>query len=93
MKNITVSIDDETHRAARIRAERLGTSIPALVQGYLKGFANAQSDARPVPELRPRDLDEVLADFKARGVGLRSRDNLTREELYDEAINGPDEIR
>ena len=38
-------------------------------------------------------LDEVLADFEARGVGLRSADNLTREELYDEAINGPDAIR
>ena len=38
-------------------------------------------------ELRRRELDEVLADFDARGVGLRSRDNLTRDELYDEALN------
>ena len=42
-------------------------------------------------ELSPRDLDEVLADFDARGVGVSER--LTREELYDEAINGPNPLR
>ena len=46
-----------------------------------------------VAGLRHRELEEVLADFDARGVGLRSCDNLTRDELYDEAINGPDALR
>ena len=41
-------------------------------------------------EFRSRDLDEVIADFNPRGVGLDPRDNLTRDELYDEAISGPD---
>ena len=36
VKNITVSIDEETHRFARIRAAELGTSVSALVRGYLK---------------------------------------------------------
>ena len=40
-----------------------------------------------------KSIDEVIADFESRGVGLRSTDNLTRDELYDEAINGPDAIR
>ena len=44
-------------------------------------------------ELRRRELDEVLADFDARGVGLRSRDNLTRDELYDEATGKSDALR
>ena len=35
--------------------------------------------------LRPRDLDEVLADFDARGVGVSER--LTRDELYAEVID------
>ena len=30
-----------------------------------------------------RELEEVLADFDARGVGLNMSDNLSREELYD----------
>ena len=35
MKNITVSIDEHTHRQARIRAAELGTSVSALVRTYL----------------------------------------------------------
>ena len=35
MKNVTITIDDETHRAARIRAAEMGTSLSALVKDYL----------------------------------------------------------
>jgi hypothetical protein len=38
-------------------------------------------------------LDEVVTDFEARGVGLRMSDNLTRDELYDEAMTGPNAVR
>ena len=74
MRNITVSVDDDTYRRSRIRAAELDTSVSALV-------------------LRHRELDEVLADFDARGVGLRSCDNLTRDELYDEATGKSDALR
>ena len=50
LKNITVSVDKETHRHAG-RRRRL--------------------------------LNEVFADFDARGVGLRMADNLPRSALYD----------
>ena len=101
MRNITVSVDDETHRRARIRAAELDTSVSALVRTYLRSLAvDASRDGRaiargvaPPAELRRRDLDEVLADFDARGVGLRSSDNLTRDELYDEATGGRDALR
>ena len=46
-------------------------------------------DARRVEtarERRRRLLNEVLADFDARGVGLRMADNLPREALYDRAV-------
>ena len=36
-----------------------------------------------VDERRRRLLDDVLADFDLRGVGLRMADNLTRDALYD----------
>ena len=39
MKNITVSVDEETHRLVRIRAAELETSVSALVRDYLKGLA------------------------------------------------------
>ncbi len=101
MRNITVSVDDETHRRARIRAAELDTSVSALVRTYLQslvdssGESAAKAGESETPlELRRRELDEVLADFDARGVGLRSCDNLTRDELYDEATGGgPDALR
>ncbi len=39
MKNVTIALDDETHRKARIRAAELGTSLSALVKDYLNGLA------------------------------------------------------
>ena len=87
MRNITVSVDEGTYRLARIRAAELDTSVSALVREYLgtlavegtTGGARAKGEA----ELRRRLLDDVIADFKARGVGLRMADNLPRDELYD----------
>lgn len=52
MKNITVSIDDETHRAARIRAAELGTSVSALVKAYLTQIAADRASAGAVREER-----------------------------------------
>ena len=93
MKNITVSVDEETHRLARIRAAELDTSVSAMVRQYLGSFVN---DAKSGPtakfqggetetERRGAKLDEVYADFAARGVGLRMTSNLSRAELYDRA--------
>jgi hypothetical protein len=39
MKNVTVALDDEVHRQARIRAAELGTSLSALVRDYLVSLA------------------------------------------------------
>ncbi len=91
MKNITVSVDEETHRLARIRAAELDTSVSTLVRNYLKSLTDGQdrgrtTDAQRVEtahERRRRLLNEVLADFDARGVGLRMADNVPREALYD----------
>ena len=91
MRNITVSVDDGTYRRARIRAAELDTSVSALVRDYLgslvgpggDGTASTEPGPEAAVELRRRTLDDVLADFAARGVGLRMADSLSREELYD----------
>ena len=91
MRNITVSIDEETYRLARIRAAELGTSVSALVRDYLKSLvadrAGGTADNGPVTEPeaeRRRELmRQVFQDFESSGVGLRMSENLTREELYD----------
>ena len=43
MKNVTIALDDETHRTARIRAAEMGTSLSALVKDYLQRLASDQS--------------------------------------------------
>ena len=50
MKNVTIAIDAETHRRARIRAAELGTSLSALVKDYLNGLALA--DEAPAAGVR-----------------------------------------
>lgn len=55
MKNVTISLDDETHRRARIRAAELGTSLSGLVKQYLSELASdggsglAQAGVREMP--------------------------------------------
>ena len=94
MRNITVSVDEETHRHARIRAAELDTSVSALVREFLgrlvsRAELRGRSDFQP-PESaldrRRRLFDEVFADFDARGVGLHMGDNLPREALYDSSV-------
>ena len=104
MRNITVTIDEETHRLARIRAAELDTSVSAMVRGFLRslvldsaraaGKVLGKPDNETQEQIRARELEEVFADFDARGVGLRMTENLSRDELYDEAINSkPDAVR
>ena len=97
MRNITVSVDDDTYRRSRVRAAELDTSVSALVRTYLRSLAGdsgreSGASARETEwsvELRRRKLDEVLADFDARGVGLRSRDNLTATSCTTAITQGP----
>ena len=93
MKKITVSVDEETYRLARIRAAELGTSVSALVRDYLKSLvadrAGGTADNGPVTEpeaeRRRRMLNEAIEKIRTTSPGFRAADNLPREELYDRA--------
>ena len=50
MKNVTIALDDETHRKARIRAAELGTSLSALVKDYLASLSET-GDAQEVRDM------------------------------------------
>ncbi|WOF41757.1 hypothetical protein KNJ79_10840 [Sphingopyxis indica] len=43
MKNVTIALDEETHRRARIRAAELGTSLSALVKAYLEQLGSGET--------------------------------------------------
>ncbi|MCY3599144.1 MAG: hypothetical protein OXH46_12175 [Gemmatimonadetes bacterium] len=91
MRNITVSVDEETHRMARVRAAELDTSVSALVRGYLRSLAAedgvaAGGDSRAVEtpnERRRRLLKELREDIRATSGGFRASDNIPRDELYE----------
>ena len=97
MRNITVSVDEETHRRARVRAAELDTSVSALVREFLQRLAPLDRQreglkSQPVEsalERRRRLFDEVFADFDARGVGLRMADNLPREAILPDSSRQP----
>ena len=81
MKNVTVSVDEETYRLARIRAAELDTSVSTPVRDSLRSLVGGRNEgptthvqrAEPPRDKRRRLLHEVLADFRVRGVGLRAR--------------------
>ena len=82
MKNITVSVDDETYRLSRVRAAEAGTSVSALVRSYLIELTQGEPSETRFDRLK-RLQDETLAAIWARGGGLRAEDLLTRDELHD----------
>jgi hypothetical protein len=82
MKNITLSVDDETYRLARIKAAEAGTSVSALVRAYLSDLVRRESRKVEFERLQ-RLQDEILAGIRARAGGLRSADNLSRDALHD----------
>lgn len=96
MKNITISVDDETYRLSRAKAAEAGTSVSALVRGYLGALVGirAEGTAESVEPLddefeRLRHLmNDVIEEITANGGGLHMADNLPREALYD-----PDALR
>jgi hypothetical protein len=51
MKNVTIALEDEVHRKARIRAAELGTSLSALVKDYLNSLAAADAPPSGVREM------------------------------------------
>ena len=81
MKNITVSVDDETYRLSRVKAAEAGTSVSALVRAYLVALVQDQAPETRFDRLR-RLQDTTLEAIHARGGGLRAADNLPRSELH-----------
>lgn len=75
MRNITVSVDDETYRRARIRAAELDTSVSRLVREYLNELASHESE-----------FEASLSKEKALRASIErfsGSDRLNREELHD----------
>ena len=80
MKNITVSLDDDVYRRARVKAAEMDTSVSALVKKYLVELAGQETDF----ERRKRLQDELCATL--RRPGFSAKDRLTRDEVHERKL-------
>ena len=83
MKNITVSVDEETHRFARIRAAELGTSVSALVRGYLRRLPSDDS---------PQDDPQAYGADRRRVRQLREEARARAEAVAGHPIGDAQEL-
>jgi plasmid stability protein len=75
VRNVTVSLDDEVYRRARVKAAERDTSLSALVRDFLISLGEEETDF----ERRKRLQDEVLRSI----VAFRADDRLSRDEAHD----------
>jgi plasmid stability protein len=78
MKTITVTLDDETYRKARIRAAELDTSVSAVVRKYLTEFAEGESRF----ERLKKQEEALLAKIET----FSAEERLSRDELHDRKL-------
>jgi len=72
MRNITVALDDDTYKRARIATAGRDTSVSALVKAYLRQLASHETDRLKRQE---REIRSRIAAFNASG-------RLSREALH-----------
>ena len=82
MKTITVSVDEETYRLCQIKAAEEETSVSALVQAHIVRLAQGRISEDRFDRLR-RLQDDSLESIHARGAGLNSAENLSRDALHE----------
>jgi len=75
VRNVTVSLEEEVYRRARVKAAERDTSLSALVRDFLVSLGEEETEF----ERRKRLQDEVLRSI----VAFRAKDCLTRDEAHD----------
>jgi plasmid stability protein len=79
MSSLTLTIDEELLRRARIRALELGTSVNALVREWLENFADAERQRRATEEFL------AIAKRSRASSGPDGR-TWTRDDIYEERL-------
>lgn len=80
MTNLTISLDEEIIKEARVRAIREGTSVSAKVREFLQQYASEQPAASREQQKEAAKKILEMADTHASGLGGWK---FNREELYD----------
>ena len=74
VKKITVSVDDETYRRARIKAAERSTSVSALVKRFLVELAAGDREAET--------LRREERSLRAQILAFSARDRVSRDEIH-----------
>ncbi len=75
MRNITVTVDEETYRRARVKAAELDTSVSRLVRDYLVELAADDSEFER--------LERLEAEMRGRIVDFSAKDRLPRDQVHE----------
>jgi plasmid stability protein len=75
MKNVTVSLDDETYRRGRMRAAERDTSLSALVRQFLDSLGGAETEF----ERLKREEERLRGDIRA----FSASDRIGRDALHE----------
>jgi uncharacterized protein YdaU (DUF1376 family) len=78
MKNITVSLDEDTYRRARMIAAQRDTSVSALVKRFLLELGSGETETERLKR-EERALRERITAFRA-------SDRLSREDLHGRGV-------
>lgn len=74
MKNLTVSVPDDVYRLARIRAAEGGSSVSALVAGYLRSLGDRGAEFSRLEDQQSEVMEEITS--------FRAADRLDRDEVH-----------
>jgi hypothetical protein len=78
MGNLTISVNDETLKRARIRALENNTSVNAILNDYLEQYARMKD----VQQARQEALQKILQTALAHPINRGDRP-WRRDELYE----------
>jgi plasmid stability protein len=75
MANLTITVDDQLLRRARIRAAQLGTSVNAVLRDYMHSWVGRSEEQTAAVE--------ALLERAGRSRSRRGRRTWTRDELHE----------
>ena len=75
MSNLTITIDNETLKKARMRALEQGTSVNALLREFLEAYSGVRTEQRKAAK-------EILSLSKS-STSRRGNNQWKREELHE----------
>ena len=75
MANLTITVDDQLLRRARVRAAQLGTSVNAVLRDYMRSWAGGSEERTAAVR--------ALLDRSGRARSARGKRRWSRDELHE----------